>query len=103
MIPVRSSRQPRRNRIVINLDNPQASRRTARNARRWTRVLTTLAAIAVGTVIVIAAAAYAWWQHYKTAPAYSLALLIDDVQRNDVTTVHQLVDADKVVDNLCGQ
>jgi len=42
--------------------------------------------------------AYFWWQHYKTTPAYSIALLADAAQRNDQTTVDQLIDSDKIAD-----
>jgi hypothetical protein len=53
-----------------------------------------------GLVIVGFAAGLIWWQHYKTTPAYSLALLADAAQRNDTAALDRLIDLDKVVDNF---
>ena len=46
------------------------------------------------------AAGFLWWQHYKTTPAYSLALLVDASQRNDAAAFDRIVDMDKVVENF---
>ena len=46
--------------------------------------------------------AFLWWQHYQTTPAYSLAVLVDAAQRNDMTGVDKIVDTDKIVDNFAG-
>ena len=59
------------------------------------------AVLLVGIVIFILA--FLWWQNYKTSPAYSLALLVDAVQRNDRTTFDELVDTDQVVKNFVPQ
>lgn len=53
-----------------------------------------------GLLIAGFAAAFIWWQHYKTTPAYSLALLVDAAQRNDTAALDRLIDLDKVVDNF---
>jgi hypothetical protein len=65
--------------------------------RRW------LASILIGLFIIAFAAGFAWWQHYKTTPAYSLALLVDAAQRNDAAAFDELIDMDKVVDNFTPQ
>jgi hypothetical protein len=44
-----------------------------------------------------------WWQHYKTTPAYSLALVVDAAQRNDGEAFDRLVDMEKVIDNFMPQ
>jgi hypothetical protein len=59
-----------------------------------------LSLILGGLVIVGFAAGLIWWQHYKTTPAYSLALLADAAQRNDTAALDRLIDLDKVVDNF---
>ncbi|MDQ6788213.1 MAG: hypothetical protein M3033_15520 [Acidobacteriota bacterium] len=46
---------------------------------------------------------YFYWQHLKTTPQYSLALLIDAARRNDQKTVDEFVDADSIVDDFMPQ
>jgi hypothetical protein len=53
-----------------------------------------------GLLVAGFAAVFIWWQHYKTTPAYSLALLVDAAQRNDAAALDRLIDLDKVVDNF---
>lgn len=62
-----------------------------------------LALILVGLFITAFAAGFAWWQHSKTTPAYSLALLVDAAQRNDAAAFDEVIDTDKVVDNFSAQ
>jgi len=62
-----------------------------------------LAIIIVGFLIIAAAGGFFWWQHYKTTPAYSLALLVDAVERNDTAVADQLIDTDKILANLTSQ
>lgn len=61
----------------------------------------------LGAVLVIGIAviliAFLWWQSYKTGPAYSLALLVDAVQRDDRAMFDELVDTDSVVKNFVPQ
>jgi hypothetical protein len=58
----------------------------------------------VGAVLILGAAGiFLWWQHYKTTPAYSLALLVDAVHRNDTAKFDQIVSADKIADNSASQ
>jgi uncharacterized membrane protein len=59
--------------------------------------------ILAGLLIIGVAAGFFWWQHYKTTPAYSLALLVDTAQRNDGVAFDRLIDMEKVVDNLMPQ
>lgn len=50
------------------------------------------------TVCVVGASF--WWQHYKTTPAYSVALLIDAAARSDTAALDKLFDSNQVVDNF---
>jgi hypothetical protein len=113
--PGELSRNPRPNRIVINLaDQPQTSvpghaaggPRPAQPRRKGSRVLKVLGflgfllAVAVAAVV---AGGYFWIQSYKSKPAYSLALVVDAVQRNDIPAFDSLVDTDKIVESLVPQ
>jgi len=53
--------------------------------------------------IVIGAGAYFWWLHYQTTPTYSLALIIDAAQRNDMPAFDRLVDNEKIISSLTAQ
>lgn len=59
------------------------------------------------TALVIAAiggiGGYFYWQHLKTTPQYSLALLIDAAKRNDQAEMDRLVSIDAVVDDFAPQ
>src|ERR1700682_326871 len=70
---------------------------------RAVKVLAILGLVVVALVLALAAGAFLWWQHYQTTPAYSLAVLVDAAQRNDMTGVDTIVDTDKIVDNFAGQ
>jgi hypothetical protein len=59
-----------------------------------------LALVAVAFGVVAIAGGYLWWQSYKSTPGYSLALLVDAVQKEDLTTIDQLVDSDKIATNM---
>src|SRR5712691_1823065 len=102
MIPVQNLSEPRRNRIVIDLEQA-GGKGTPTHGRRWRKVPAVLGVIVVAMVVPAAAAAYLWWAHYKTTPAYSLALLVDAAQRDDMATVDQQVDTDKILNDLAGK
>ena len=53
--------------------------------------------------LIAAAGGYFWWRHYQTTPLYSLALLVDAAQHNDLATFDRLTDTDKIVSNLASQ
>jgi hypothetical protein len=111
-----SENPPRRSRIVVNLEEPPQQRGRGRapapgsyaaggrpKKSRLGRVLAIFAALVLIVVVGLVAGCYFWWQSYKGKPAYSLALLVDAVQRNDMKTFDSLVDTDKVVDNFVPQ
>jgi hypothetical protein len=65
--------------------------------RRW------LWLIPVGLLLVVVVAFFAWWQYFKTTPAYSIALLVDAAQQNDQAGFDRVVDLDQVIDNFIAQ
>jgi hypothetical protein len=62
--------------------------------RRW------LWLIPSGLVIVGLVVCFAWWQYFKTTPAYALALVVDAAQQNDRAAFDRVVDLDRVIDNF---
>ena len=90
-----------RKRLIINFDQPRGAKTPARRSgRRWPKIVAALGILIILGAILAIAGGYLWWQHYRTTPAYSLALLVDAVQRNDVMVVNEIVDIDKIVDSL---
>jgi hypothetical protein len=102
MVPVQNLSEPRHKRIVINLDQA-GGKGIPRHGRRWRKVPAVLGVIVAAMVVLAAAGAYLWWAHYKTTPAYSLALLVDAAQRDDMATVDQQVDTDKILNDLAAK
>ena len=90
-----------RKRFVISLEQqPAGKRSTKRGGRLWPKVLAAVGIIVVLLAGTAAAAGFLWWRNYQTTPAYSLALLVDAVQRKDAVTVNEIVDIDKIVDSV---
>ncbi len=99
-----SNEKQRRRRIVIDFQQPATAKALPRTRnRRWPKVLLAMGVVIVAVAGLAAGGAYFWWQHYQTTPAYSLALLVDAAQRNDIALVDQLVDTDKIVNGLASQ
>jgi hypothetical protein len=93
-----------RKRLVISFEQPSEVKRPARRrGGRWLKIVAALGLIAILGAVIAAAGGFLWWRHYRTTPAYSLALLVDAVQRNDVTVVNEIVDIDKIVDSLAAE
>lgn len=63
-----------------------------------------ITAIALISILIIGAiGGFFYWQHLKTTPQYSLALLIDAARRDDQKAIDELVDIDAVVDDFLPQ
>src|SRR5437899_10167457 len=93
----------RRNRIVIDLNQPalprvNASRARSGESRSAGRVLAIIGIIIVVGLLGTAACVYFWSQHYTAQPAYTLALLVDAAQRNDKHEINRILDYDKVAE-----
>ena len=112
-VPGEKSKQPKRSRIVVNVEQPQTPKPQATRSptpSRWARpsrlrnprVLIPLGVIAF-VLLALVTVPYLWWQSYKTKPAYALALVLDAARRNDVQTFEALVDVDSVSRSLVPQ
>lgn len=104
--------QGHRSRIVIDVDRVRAEAQAKKTRRfgRAGRVLGVTGLIVIGVVLVLLVGSYMWYQSFKQSPPYSLALLLDAAQHDDVQAVETLIDADQitqgfvpqVIDNLAG-
>src|SRR5262252_9110183 len=96
----------KRNRIVINFEPRVPGGSGGRSSRRGRGIVKVLAVIAIILVLIvggIAGGAFFWWRHYQSSPAYSLALLVDAIQRNDKQKVDELLDTDKIAADFVSQ
>ncbi|HKG13144.1 MAG TPA: hypothetical protein VKB12_07385 [Pyrinomonadaceae bacterium] len=103
----------RRSRIVIDVTRAQGEARKGKGWRagRAGRFLSLTALVVIGVVLVLLVSAYAWWRGFEKSPAYSLALLMDAAQHDDIQAVESLINADtiaqgfipQVIDKLAGQ
>jgi hypothetical protein len=98
-----------KNRIVINLDQPESGQPRSsfspsgmgnRGRRRWPRILAVLAAFCIVVVMLALAGAYLWWRSYQTSPAYTVALLVDAAQRNDMPALEGRLDDEAIAKNV---
>ncbi len=91
--------EPNRKRIVINLDQAPGANPAKRKNRRWPKIMAAFIVIVIVVAVLGAAGGYLWWRHYQTTPAYSLALVVDAAQRNDMSAFDQQLDQDQIVKN----
>ncbi|HSE31743.1 MAG TPA: hypothetical protein VLA93_09200 [Pyrinomonadaceae bacterium] len=94
-----------KNRIVIDLNQPAPRTTPLRSGgktrrRRWPKVLGILAALCVVIVVIAGVALFLWWRHYQTTPAYSLALIVDAAQRDDMAAFRKQLDDEQIAKNL---
>ena len=95
--------RPKPSRIVINFERARQMVHVPKRGSRGAKILG-IVAIVLGVIVLAAiVGGYFWWQSYKSKPAYSLALLVDAVQRNDTVAFDDLVDTDKIVDAFVPQ
>jgi len=92
-----------KSRIVIDVDKARAEAQARGRGRRGLSKLSIAALAAAGLALVALVGAYAWWQSYKSKPAYSLALLVDAARRDDVQAVEALIDGDRVAQGFVPQ
>lgn len=93
----------KRNRIVINLDDPPGGSRRRRSGRGILKILLLIAIILVLIAGGLGAGGYFWWRNYQNSPGYSLALLVDGAQRNDAAAVDKILDTEKITDDFVVQ
>jgi len=97
--------EPIKKRIVINLDTPgprggAKAYGASGKKRRWPKVIAILLMLIFVVVLAAVAGAYFWWRHYQTTPAYSMALIIDAAQRNDMQAFQKQIDDEAIAKNL---
>lgn len=94
-----------RQRIVINLDAPSGSAPQRRQVpgvrrRRWPRILAILVGLVFVVVVVALVGGFLWWRHYQSTPAYTLTLMVDAAQRNDLAEFQKRLDNDEIAKNM---
>jgi hypothetical protein len=101
--------EPIRKRIVINLDSagaipsgrPQAYQ-VPQKKRRWPKILAILLVLMFVVGVAGVVGGYLWWRHYQSTPAYSIALLVDAAQKNDMPSFQKQIDDEAIVRNMAG-
>ena len=93
-----------RKRIVINLDSPEAAaqrgRATRTKSRRGLRILAIIFGLFLVIAIAMAVGGFFWWRNYQTTPAYTLALIVDAAQRNDLPEFQKRIDDEEIAKNM---
>jgi len=91
-----------RKRIVINLDAREGQPPKTPGAKRggWRRILAILFGVVVFILVVALIGGFLWWRHYQTTPVYTLTLLADAAQRNDVAEFQKRIDDEEIAKNM---
>ena len=94
-----------RKKIVINLDAPQGGsmpRGRVAGARRgrWRRILGLLFGLVLLLLVGAAIGGFFWWRYYQSTPAYTLTLMIDAAQRNDLAEFQKRIDDEEIAKNM---
>ena len=91
-----------RKRIVINLDarEGQAPKTPGAKRGRWRRILAILFGVVVFILVVALIGGFLWWRHYQTTPVYTLTLLADAAQRNDLAEFQKRIDDEEIAKNM---
>ena len=99
---------PIRKRIVIEFDDPKrvpanfARRSTPSKTlpRLWPKVVLVVVALGILSVMIAAVGGFFWWRYFQTTPGYTLAVMIDAVQKNDTETFDRQIDDESVARNI---
>jgi hypothetical protein len=109
--------EPIRKRIVINVDQPPGGGGggggyvpragqgypAQKKTRLWPKILATFLIVIFVGVLAAAVGGYLYWRHYQTTPAYSIALIIDAAQRNDMESFQKQIDDEAIARNLIAE
>jgi uncharacterized membrane protein len=99
-LPAEQNQPPKRSRIVVQLDRAKEMAHLPQKGSRGARILLIVLIVIASLLLGLAIGFFFWWRHYKTGPAYSLALLVDAAQRNDAAAVDEIVDTNKVIESF---
>ena len=94
-----------RKRIVINVDasqgGPAPRGPVARGKRgRGRRILAILVVLVLVVLVVAAVGGFFGWRYYQSTPAYTLTLMIDAAQRNDLAEFQNRLDDEEIAKNM---
>jgi hypothetical protein len=92
-----------RKRIVIDLDTPQggpAARARVGKRGRWRRILALLMFVVLFVVLAAIVGGFFGWRYYQSTPSYTLTLMIDAAQRNDVAEFQKRIDDEEIAKNM---
>jgi hypothetical protein len=62
--------------------------------------LAILAGLVFFIIVLAAAGGFVWWRHYQSTPVYTLALIIDAAQRNDLEAFQKRIDDEEIAANM---
>jgi hypothetical protein len=94
-----------RKKIVINLDAPEGGpaprgRAVGGKRRLWPKVVAILMGLVLIALVAIAAVGFFWWRHYQSTPDYTLTLIMDAAQRNDLAELEKRIDDEEIAKNM---
>ena|SRR5689334_21707613 len=91
-----------RQRIVINLDEQATAKAkpVKGKRRRWPRVLAVLLLLVVIGVVGAGVGGFLLWRHYQSTPSYTLGLMLDAAQRDDVAEFQKRIDDEQIAKNI---
>ena len=91
-----------RKRIVINVDAREGTRGRPAGAkgRRWSKVLAIVFGLFVVGIVIALIGGFVWWRHYQTTPTYTLTLMADAAQRNDVAEFQKQINDEEIAKNM---
>lgn len=94
----------KRNRIVIDLNQPPPPgwRPRGKRSGRAGRILAIIGVVLFLILVALGAGGYFAWQHFKSKPAYTLALMVDAAQRDDREQLNRTLDLDKISEAFVG-
>ena len=89
-------------RIVINLEGPgtPGAKPVKGKRRRWPRVLAVLVLLVVIGVVGAGVGGFLLWRRYQSTPTYTLALILDAAQRNDVAEFQKHINDEEIAKNM---
>jgi hypothetical protein len=98
-----------RKRIVIDLDAPQggpAGRGRSVNSHprgkraKWRRILVLFMGVVLVVVLAAIVGGFFGWRYYQSTPVYTLTLMIDAAQRNDLAEFQKRIDDEQIAKNM---
>jgi hypothetical protein len=69
-------------------------------SRRWPKVLAFVAAFLLVMLVVAVVGVFLWWRYYQTTPAYSVALIIDAAQNNQMEEFDKRIDDEEIAKRM---